>query len=236
MRHVPNMQKDVGPDDKPDVRRLFMVMFCKQSNKKRKSWEDGIVVLKNKALTLYSTDGKVLSSRKCRKGEEAGFKVGGSMGFYGKEVEIMEERPYDLFERGTVFINTGTSPTPAAPVKTQSSAINNSFRSVKPKVSHPSSCKSKTTRAATSSGLVLMEPNAKHGTVATILDSFLASKLRPHQVDGIKFLFNCVTGYGADFVSENIKISLCDQLYSIGKPTSNVEETQAWRAQTGYAK
>ena len=186
-------------NDEPEIRKVYLVMFCKQSNKKRKSYEDGIVVLKKRMLTLYSTEGKVLSTSKCKRGEAESFEVGSSMGFYGKEVEIMDERPYELFERGTIFISP-SSPSPPPPTKRPLKAVQKAFRSVKPKSTGPSTATNN--RIATpSSGLVLMEANAKQGTRATTVDPFLAAKLRPHQVEGVKFLFYSVTGYGADFVS-----------------------------------
>ena len=38
------------------------------------------------------------------------------------------------------------------------------------------------------------DQDSEKGEVAVVLDPIVGRKLRPHQVEGVKFLFDCVTG------------------------------------------
>ena len=50
-----------GDDEEFAVTRVFQVMYTKASAKKRKSWEDGVIVLDGKYALLFNGDGKQLA-------------------------------------------------------------------------------------------------------------------------------------------------------------------------------
>ncbi len=183
-------------------------MFTKRSAKKRKVYEDGIIVLDSlrKRCTLQSMEGK--EKGWCRtKFSQSSFTEGFEFDIRNWEVEIYNRVPDEEYLSGRVFINANvisTSSTHSSSlISTSSKARARAF--VAPSSVNPAS-KLSLKRSGTTEKVLrpLFDPKAKgavtlHAGVpgksfAVVLDPWLGGRLRPHQIEGVRFMYSCVTG------------------------------------------
>uniref|UniRef100_A0A7N6ANP3 RAD54 homolog B n=1 Tax=Anabas testudineus TaxID=64144 RepID=A0A7N6ANP3_ANATE len=225
-------QPPAGPDSgcSQDGVRYFSVMWCKASKKKHKRWEgDAVLVTRGRTATLKDMEGKDI-------GKGSGYKVselaslaeGQTLMIGGKEVEVMEVISPEDFARGRCFQevqvekeepHTKSALLPprrlaSKPFCPPSLLGGAEHPGTKPKTEHI--CRPQHDPMAPGA-LVMPRPSPNHQwsenksglpVVDVVLDPHLTTHLRPHQRDGLLFLYECVMGmravgrYGAILADE----------------------------------
>ncbi|XP_033959408.1 DNA repair and recombination protein RAD54B [Pseudochaenichthys georgianus] len=219
-----------GPDAgcSQDGVRYHSVMWCKASKKKHKRWEgDAVLITRGRTATLKDMEGKDI-------GKGSGYKVstlaslsdGETLMIGGKEVEVMGIISAEDFARGRCFqevqVEGPVSKTAPPPSRGPGSKA---FCSplLSGRADHPGSnpekeqtCKPRHDPLA-AGALVMPRPSANHQwsnnkaglpVVDVVIDPYLTTQLRPHQRDGLLFLYECVMGlravgrYGAILADE----------------------------------
>ncbi|XP_020793164.2 LOW QUALITY PROTEIN: DNA repair and recombination protein RAD54B [Boleophthalmus pectinirostris] len=194
--------------------RYFSVMWCKASKKKHKRWEgDAVLVTRGRTATLKDMEGKDI-------GKGSGYKVselatlceGQTLMIGGKEVEVMGVISAKNFARGRCFQDVQVEidqPRPAPPsargFASKPFAPPNRAGHVPPKPEEEHTCKPRHDPLAPGA-LVMPRPSPSHQwsnnksglpVVDVVVDPHLTTHLRPHQRDGILFLYECVMGMRA---------------------------------------
>lgn len=210
-----------------DGARYFSVMWCKASKKKHKRWEgDAVLVTRGRMATLKDMEGKDI-------GKGSGYKVselatlceGQTLMIGGKEVEVMGVISAEDFARGRCFQDVQVEQDEPRPVASPSAACCTSKPFCPPsraglvpppKPEEEQSCKPRHDPQAPGA-LVMPRPSPSHQwsnnkaglpVVDVVVDPHLTTHLRPHQRDGLLFLYECVMGmravgrYGAILADE----------------------------------
>ncbi|XP_072023866.1 DNA repair and recombination protein RAD54B-like [Amphiura filiformis] len=200
-------------EDEGVICHYYNVMWCKLSKKKHKKWEgDAVLITKKRSVTLLDMEGKEIGNRSGYKIKDLEtMKEGQTLVIGGKEIEVMGEISEAEFSSGKCFQAVSTS------VCTSSSAT------YQPVISKPFLNPQKGTHAreklsvdrpvskplfdlTVPGALVMPRPNATHQwennhntqtIVDVVVDPYLASKLRPHQREGVQFLYECIMGMRA---------------------------------------
>lgn len=199
-------EQEVEPDS---VVKYFSVVWCKASKKKHKKWEgDAVLIVKGKSLTLKDLGGKDIgrgTGYKCKELEKIA--EGHTMVIGGKEVEVMGVISPDDFSSGRCFQDRGGSPAVSSSPAAQK-CFTNPLKSVyKPnskenRQNSLQNCKPRHDPCAPNS-LVMPRPNKDHQrmfnksgfpVVDVVIDPHLVYHLRPHQKEGVMFLYECVMG------------------------------------------
>ncbi|OCT76996.1 hypothetical protein XELAEV_18032199mg [Xenopus laevis] len=209
--------------------KYFSVVWCKASKKKHKKWEgDAILIAKGRAVTLKDMEGKDI-------GKGTGYKIkdlesleeGQTLMIGGKEIEVMGIISPEDYNSGRCFHSVVTSSTSIPsesiqvkpftnPLKNDSKTTNkdNMFKelqNIKPR--HDPSAPN---------AFVMPKPSQQHQwafnksglpIVDVVVDPYLAVHLRPHQKEGILFLYECVMGMR---VNERFGAILADEM-GLGK-------------------
>jgi len=191
----------------PGHERFFEVVWRKQTMKKNKTWDgDGFILLTSSYISLRSTN---CSSFKelSRVNNVSKFTTDGVFGMGGYEVEVNSEMTnVQEIEKLKFDARIGTSTTASnsmpiqeakrdipiikkEPPPRQFKPINTQFKQVIH--TEPKPQKGEPLYDPNSEGAIIMKKNYPHDT-DVVLDPFLAKKLRPHQVQGVKFLYECV--------------------------------------------
>eukprot|EP01135_Chromosphaera_perkinsii_P004147 Nk52_evm54s270 gene=Nk52_evmTU54s270 len=192
-----------------DPMKCFSVVYCKRSNKKHKKWEgDGILTVKGKTCVLKSNEGKNLSQTTSYSlNELKTLKSGEGLFIGGKEIEIMNPLKIEDYNSGKCFLGTSAAPKAvysgvksSCPKKMSQVFKNGQIPSAAPNKAPPKA------RHAVDSPNALVFPRppeghrkvfnaAKKDIVDVVLDPYLAVHMRPHQREGVLFLYSCVMGY-----------------------------------------
>eukprot|EP01083_Nonionella_stella_P268865 909211_1 len=199
---IGNIQSKPKPMVEP---KYYSVMYCKRSNKKHKSYQDGVLIVCGNKFTLKDMEGKDIGRpstlhRMAELGEGSEFYMGSN------EIEVSEPIDKDRYESGSIFI----APTAKAAVtsiplvkrrKLGSSMFKVPFRGKGSCLlpgfkSAPTKPKQRNDTSA-AGALILNEAlwKSKEDDVAVVVDQFIGSKLRPHQSDGMKFMYECLMGH-----------------------------------------
>ncbi|XP_028985049.1 DNA repair and recombination protein RAD54B [Betta splendens] len=218
------------PDRSQDGARYLSVMWCKASKKKHKRWEgDAVLVTRGRTATLKDMEGKDIGKGSGYKVSElASLSEGQTLMVGGKEVEVMGVISPEDFARGRCFqqvqAENGESQTQSTPLPNRRlaakpfcppSLLGGAERpGSKTKVEH--TCRPHHDPLAPGA-LVMPRPSPNHQwsenkfglpVVDVVVDPHLTSHLRPHQRDGLLFLYECVMGmrvvghYGAILADE----------------------------------
>ncbi|XP_077873036.1 DNA repair and recombination protein RAD54B isoform X4 [Ictidomys tridecemlineatus] len=189
--------------------KYFNVVWCKPSKKKHKKWEgDAILIVKGRSFTLKDLDGKDIGKGIGHKFKELEtIEEGQTLMIPGKELEIVGIIPPDDFNSGRCFQHGGGSPAiPSS--QTARKCFSNPFKSVcKPsskenRQNGSQNCKPRYDPYAPNS-LVMPLPDKNHQwmfnknnfpLVEVVVDPHLVYHLRPHQKEGIIFLYEVVMG------------------------------------------
>lgn len=105
----------------------FSVLFTNFSNKKHKSWEDGVLDIRNNIYTLFDMSGKVITKQTMNENPEK-FIPGCTLQLYKKELEFVEAIPVSEVRSGRFFIknnggfNTTLPSVPTASVNSKAIA------------------------------------------------------------------------------------------------------------------
>ncbi|XP_022085624.1 DNA repair and recombination protein RAD54B-like [Acanthaster planci] len=218
LHKAPPLKTATEENLKKPASHYYSVVWCKLSKKKHKKWEgDAILVTKGKSVTLLDTEGKEIGKGRGYKSSElSSMAEGHTLCIGGKEIEVMGGIKQEDFTSGKCFQTTSTASSfPAAdslppkprrvaakpfmnPQKASSSPAGNS-EPVTTTKSAPKPLHDPTHPDA----LVMPRPSPAHQwahnpqhhpVVDVVLDPYLSSKLRPHQREGVLFLYECVMG------------------------------------------
>jgi SNF2 family DNA or RNA helicase len=197
--------------------RYYAVFTAKVSSKVHKVYDSGFLKLDGRTATLFDGGGKFVAKEANVKFVE--FSRGQSLRIGSNETECEVEISAADFLSGKAFLD-GASLLPAPPPRPSfpptstlapptssfapptSSFVHNSATRAIPRLINHSSASNPISRTSTTSGprydptaegaLVLQE--ATDSTVAVVCDPFLSRKLRPHQKEGVQFLWRCIAG------------------------------------------
>uniref|UniRef100_UPI00398EFA71 DNA repair and recombination protein RAD54B isoform X2 n=1 Tax=Pristiophorus japonicus TaxID=55135 RepID=UPI00398EFA71 len=192
----------------------YSVLWCKASKKKHKKWEgDAILIVRKTSVVLKDVEGKDIGKGTGYKLKElATLSEGQTLMIGGKEIEIMGPISAKDFMSGRCFHSTVTAssqlslPTPSQQplLKPFTSPMRNSTRSSETERDEKTNVDCKPRHDPTASNaLVMPQPNLSHqwifnkaglSLVDVVVDPYLTIHLRPHQLDGVIFLYECVMG------------------------------------------
>lgn len=190
--------------------RYFAVMWCKLSKKKHKKWEgDAVLVTQGRNATLYDIEGKVIGKATGYKSTELeALKEDESLTIGGKEIQVMSLMTEDHFKSGKCFSSLAESTKIlTVPERTLMPVADKTF--VNPlkgerACAAPSYCTTPRHDSSSPNALVMPQPSAAHQwqynkknlpVVDVVVDPYLSVHLRPHQREGVTFLYECVMGF-----------------------------------------
>lgn len=195
--------------------RYFRVMWCKASNKKHKTWEsEAVLIVRGRSCVLKDAEGKDLGhGAGYRQSDLAALHEGETLYVGNKEIEIMAPMAEAEYVSGKCFTQSTLLRTPAQAWLPQRPLLQAGFRKPAVSGSHvrpPASAQTNGPVAGprhdpTAPDAVVMPllsvAQARalgFGTttpmVDVVLDPFLATHLRPHQREGVRFLYECIMG------------------------------------------
>lgn len=184
--------------NEPD--RYFEVLWRKSSAKKNKTWDgDGIVVIaSNKSIILQDIDGKQITKSRLKTAALEENEIL-RLGFY--EVELGACIPREKYLSGSLLLKTGAVDMEAISVPKNLTTFQ------LPVVFNPTGAKSGALRKSNIIVSSRHDPKAEGAVVMTrpkiptnkeivdvVIDPLLSQHLRPHQKEGVKFLYECIMG------------------------------------------
>ncbi|XP_077382369.1 DNA repair and recombination protein RAD54B isoform X2 [Festucalex cinctus] len=200
-----------------DAARYFSVMWCKASKKKHKRWEgDAVLVTRGRTATLKDMEGKNI-------GQGSGYKMsvlaslaeGETLMIGAKEVEVMGVISAETFATGRCFqeaqvedVLQKTAPPPSHRFASKPfcpPTLSGRAEHVGSQTREPI-CRPRYDPQA-AGALVMPRPSPNHQwsnnksglpVVDVVVDPHLTAHLRPHQRDGLLFLYECVMGMRAE--------------------------------------
>ncbi|NXP08229.1 RA54B protein, partial [Thinocorus orbignyianus] len=197
--------KGAASQEEPDcLTKYFSVVWCKASKKKHKKWEgDAVLITKGKTVILKDMEGKDIGRGTGYKSKELdSLDEGQTLMIGGKEIEVMGVISADDFNSGRCF--------QAGPALSQMNMkpFCKPFKSVcqsntKENVLKDSQNYKPRHDPNASNSLVMPRPDASHQwtfnkaglpVVDVVVDPYVVNNLRPHQKEGIIFLYECVMG------------------------------------------
>ncbi|XP_051813154.1 DNA repair and recombination protein RAD54B [Acanthochromis polyacanthus] len=199
--------------------RYLSVVWCKASKKKHKRWEgDAVLVTRGRTVTLKDMEGKDI-------GKGSGYKVsqlaslseGETLMIGGKEVEVMGIISAEDFAKGRCFQEVQTERVESSTISAPPPARRFASKPFCPptmvgraehlgaKPEEEQTCRPRHDPLAPGA-LVMPRPSSNHQwsnnksglpVVDVVVDPHLTAQLRPHQRDGLLFLYECVMGMRA---------------------------------------
>uniref|UniRef100_A0A3Q1GFG3 RAD54 homolog B n=1 Tax=Acanthochromis polyacanthus TaxID=80966 RepID=A0A3Q1GFG3_9TELE len=196
--------------------RYLSVVWCKASKKKHKRWEgDAVLVTRGRTVTLKDMEGKDI-------GKGSGYKVsqlaslseGETLMIGGKEVEVMGIISAEDFAKGRCFQEVQTERVESSTISAPPPARRFASKPFCPptmvgraehlgaKPEEEQTCRPRHDPLAPGA-LVMPRPSSNHQwsnnksglpVVDVVVDPHLTAQLRPHQRDGLLFLYECVMG------------------------------------------
>ncbi|XP_052071010.1 DNA repair and recombination protein RAD54B-like [Mytilus californianus] len=200
-------------DSSDDNRRYLSVMWCKNSSKKHKKWEgDAILITSGRSVSLLDMEGKEI-------GKGTGYKSSDllalnddeTLSVGGKLIQVMGILTEEQFKSGKCFSaagsqasdNTGRIPVPEKNTSKKfvnplhdgqaCHVVQTTFMPVKPRYD-----------PSMPGAIVMPRPSQSHQwqsnkknlpVIDVVVDPYLSTHLRPHQREGVTFLYECVMGY-----------------------------------------
>ncbi|XP_027869334.1 DNA repair and recombination protein RAD54B isoform X1 [Xiphophorus couchianus] len=203
----------------PDRVRYFSVVWCKASKKKHKRWEgDAVLVARGRTVVLKDMEGKDIGKGSGYKVSElASLSEGETLMIGGKEIEVMGIVSAEDFAKGRCFqevqtdqeeLHTKAAPPPPRRFNPKPFCPPTMLgRAGHPENKPQAEQTSKPRHDPLAPGaLVMPRPSANHQwlhnksglpVVDVVVDPHLTMHLRPHQREGILFLYECVMGMRA---------------------------------------
>eukprot|EP00924_Labyrinthula_sp_SR-Ha-C_P014417 augustus_masked-scaffold_20-processed-gene-5.38-mRNA-1 protein AED:0.12 eAED:0.12 QI:702/0.6/0.5/1/0.8/0.66/6/0/711 len=180
---------------KENIEKLKLI---KSKLKKRKVYHDSFVIFNKKSFMMYDLEGKKISVS--RRGSSCiEIKVGNVLLANNAEIELLERVSYKDYQSGKIFLkDTGLNSSNQLPQQ-KKQLVTKAFRRVSNEKDKQRQWKLEENFKKGKPGkneVLLFEDSRNFWR--TSVDFFLSTKLRSHQVDGVKFLFNCLTNSGKD--------------------------------------
>ncbi|PSN33104.1 DNA repair and recombination protein RAD54B [Blattella germanica] len=202
---VNSCDKDQLVPVKNEGKRMFNVVWGKQSKKKHKTWEgDGTLEVGLKTVTLKDAEGKIIGQSSRNKATN--LEEGSRLYVGSKEVEIIDVLSTDVINTIESKEDTNTNKRLSEPTGNFSGPTLKKSRSMLSKSTFLQAKKSgnKTQPLLTDyKPLVMPSPTHEHQwqynpdhlpVVDVSVDPCLARVLRPHQRDGVLFIYECIMG------------------------------------------
>eukprot|EP00158_Paraphelidium_tribonemae_P006622 Partr_v1_DN27906_c0_g1_i5_m11804 putative dna repair and recombination protein len=202
-----------------DCYHYYSCLWRKCQQKKHKTWDgDGVVQVHSKSVLLFDSDGREIGKCTLRLQSDCihPWTEGQSLTLGNKEIEISGVVSRDHFQSGRCFISGSM---PASTSSTVKSTFAKPFRvPLKSTTSALNSLPSATSSAAAvvkpcprhrvdaEGAVVMTRPPPNHRTrfntrklpiVDVVIDPILSRHLRPHQQEGVKFLYDAVMGFSS---------------------------------------
>uniref|UniRef100_UPI003590237B DNA repair and recombination protein RAD54B isoform X2 n=1 Tax=Myxine glutinosa TaxID=7769 RepID=UPI003590237B len=209
------------------VERYYSAMWAKASRKKHKTWEgDAVLVVRGRNLLLKNTEGKDIGKGTgYNRKELATLEEGHTLMISGKEVEIMGQITREDYDSGRCFqVSMGTTD-----VVEPGTGIGQHFTSSLQPRAAGDGLKPLEGRAPkprfdpfAPNALVMPRPSLTHqrqhnnsslSMVDVVVDPHLTSQLRPHQREGVTFLYEAIMG----FRSTNVHGAILADEMGLGK-------------------
>lgn len=181
--------------------QYFEVLWRKTTQKKNKTWDgDGIIVIENNInAVLQNTDGKPITKSRLKPGTaiEEGELL--KMGYF--EVELGTPIPREKFLSGSLFLDSG-SDAPAALVSAVAAKayvapklLNGLAASTSGAIRRNNKVQGPRHDPLAEGAVVMPRPaNSNKHIIDVVVDPLLSQHLRPHQKEGVQFLYECVMG------------------------------------------
>ncbi|KAJ3210200.1 DNA repair and recombination protein rad54b [Entophlyctis luteolus] len=208
---ISDLMKRRHEDDAPAIGRVFNVTMRKRQapGKKHKTWDDDAILVSKPdgSASVVSLDGKeitrtasfVISSDPL---DDSVYSIG------GREIQISGVVPWDAYMAGSCFLSTVAPASPLIPRVAQPIFISPigkratgkfkapSFVGNVSLVSKPQVVKPRHDPKALGAIVMARPPGEEtRPIVDVVIDPFLSGNLRPHQVEGVRFLYDCVMGF-----------------------------------------
>ncbi|KAJ3227576.1 helicase [Clydaea vesicula] len=181
----------------------YSVVWRRKTNKKHKTWEgDGFLSTDGQLAVLQNSEGKEIG-RSTGKIFSKEFGDGAELIISGKEIEVTGKIERNSFESGSCFINVSNDLKPINSTKNFEkfkSLVQN--EEIKLKNSEPRH------NPHSEGAIIMRRPVVHEAVVDVVIDPILSTKLREHQIEGVKFLYECVmnmknfSGQGAILADE----------------------------------
>ncbi|CAG0881538.1 unnamed protein product [Darwinula stevensoni] len=174
-------------------------VWCKLSKKKHKNWEgDAFVIVSGSTVILKDEEGKEI-------GRSLGYQLSKLQSLMEGDHLVVGAKEIEILERLDKEPNYNSSEVDTVDRKTVELEVNRPFRPPVRGGTHQRGIRRPPKRSAPidENSFVLPRPNESHqlehnqcGDVVTdvVMDSFLTHKLRPHQREGVTFLYECILG------------------------------------------
>ncbi|XP_069477466.1 DNA repair and recombination protein RAD54B isoform X2 [Ambystoma mexicanum] len=206
-RYTPEPQDEGGIAD--GVVKYFSVVWCKLSKKKHKKWEgDAVLIAKGRSAVLKDMEGKDIARGTGYKSKDLEcLDDGQTLVIGGKEIEVMGKISAEDYSSGKCFhASSITSPTSCSQTSTKPFTI--PFKNICMSNANENVCKESPVckprhDPSAPNSLVMPHPAQSHQwmfnkaglpLVAVVVDPYLTVHLRPHQREGVVFLYECVMG------------------------------------------
>jgi DNA repair and recombination protein RAD54B len=185
----------------------YTVMYTKDVHKKAKTWQDGVMAHVGKKLTLFAVeDGKQITSTTFKHADQP-LRDGEELERFGRYlVEVVNQLPESEYTSGRVFLGTAkfaAAPAPAPigskpAVAPSSTSTLKKFRPVgkgsSAALPAPKPAQIRAPHDPSAPDALVLDAGQANAYPPVVGDPVLVRELRPHQRDGVKFLFRCVTG------------------------------------------
>uniref|UniRef100_A0A7M4FS07 DNA repair and recombination protein RAD54B n=1 Tax=Crocodylus porosus TaxID=8502 RepID=A0A7M4FS07_CROPO len=210
---APEVARCKEEQEEPDCfTKYFSVVWCKASKKKHKKWEgDAVLIAKRKSLVLKDMEGKDIGKGTGYKAKDLeSLNEGQTLMIGGKEIEVMGVILAEDFKSGRCFQSGVTTSTTVPPGSSQTtmkpfcSPIRNVYKSsFKENLLKDSQSYKPRHDPNAPNSLVMPRPNPSHQqmfnkaglpVIDVVVDPYIVNHLRPHQKEGIVFLYECVMG------------------------------------------
>ncbi|XP_043922491.1 DNA repair and recombination protein RAD54B [Protopterus annectens] len=214
--HKSQAEPEVHEEEAKTITKYYSVVWCKASKKKHKKWEgDAVLITKGRSLVLKDMEGRDIGKGSGYKSKELeSLDEGQTLMIGGKEIEVTGVITEEDFTSGRCFHSVTATPHASCPkvsqvtVKAFSNPVKDACRShsashIKKDVLNCQPLYDPTT----SDAMVMPRPTLQHQwifnkaglpLVDVVIDPHVAVHLRPHQREGVVFLYECVMGMRAN--------------------------------------
>ncbi|CAG2216528.1 RAD54B [Mytilus edulis] len=201
--------------DSSAERRYLSVMWCKNSSKKHKKWEgDAILITSGRSVSLLDMEGKEI-------GKGSGYKSSDllalnddeTLSVGGKLIQVMSILTEEQFKSGKCFSAAGSTSTSSDSTASIPVPEKNTGKKFVNPLQDGQACNVVQTTSmpikprhdpSLPGALVMPRPSQSHQwqsnkknlpVIDVVVDPYLSTHLRPHQREGVTFLYECVMGY-----------------------------------------
>nr|XP_045620882.1 DNA repair and recombination protein RAD54B-like isoform X1 [Procambarus clarkii] len=199
-------------NQEPQKEKYYSVVWCKLSRKKHKNWEgDAVLIVKSRTVILKDIEGKEIGRRSGYKlADLLSLENGSTLPVGSKEIEIQDKISAEKYASGECF---------QSEIKQIQNVSKEAIQLSKPKPKPfrlPTLGQSHDKSVITSKdieplfdptkydALVMPRPPSQHQwdyntsratVVDVVIDPHISRQLRPHQHEGVIFLYECVMGF-----------------------------------------